>query len=210
MFCWESAQEKHITCQTEQADVIVSCQFLFILLEHQWLPAECAQQVCIEPLYPSPDHETNCFWSGKILHATAEQTLQQPDSRSGSEFHSLQRGLITASVDNPKSSSRQTQGGGLDRLVQSWWRGGDTLTARPRNMRLFDAAGVQSRVVAWLTESVSTRRSLRLTLDTRMCSSCMPRQVPWICRGTEKSNKRGWICNEHSQEQCFHFHCQET
>jgi hypothetical protein len=31
------------------------------------------------------------------------------------------------------------------------------------------------------TLSVSMSRSLRETLDTRMCSSWKPRQVPWIC-----------------------------
>jgi hypothetical protein len=29
---------------------------------------------------------------------------------------------------------------------------------------------------------------LRETLDTRMCSSWKPRQVPWICRAQEKVN----------------------
>lgn len=38
------------------------------------------------------------------------------------------------------------------------------------------------RVEGCATLSVSMSRSLRETLDTRMCSSWKPRQVPWICR----------------------------
>lgn len=57
------------------------------------------------------------------------------------------------------------------------------------NMRLFAVPAVQSRVVAWLTESVSTKRSFLLTLETRMWRSWKPRQVPWICNKQVKHTK---------------------
>jgi hypothetical protein len=47
-------------------------------------------------------------------------------------------------------------------------------------MLLFSAPDAQSRVVAWETELVSTRRMLRLMFEGRMCKSWKPREVPQI------------------------------
>ena len=54
-------------------------------------------------------------------------------------------------------------------------------------MRLLSAAAVSCSVVACDTLSVSIRSSLRDTLDTRMCSSWKPRQVPWMGNGLPAS-----------------------
>lgn len=58
-----------------------------------------------------------------------------------------------------------------------------SLTGKSLNILLSFSLPLQSSVEGCDTLSVSMSRSLRETLDTRMCSSWKPRQVPWICLG---------------------------